>query len=480
MNKILYISVIVIFTIIVLYLCCYKQKNKQHNKQYNKQINKNINKKNKNISKDKLLDKKQKNNIGGSLFDLFESDNTDVSNNPGTTRTSISNNYAISENTPSNKVDYENMKKVRHIQMDFSKEMLNDNVILNPFPLEKQELNKTFNYNHFQIEFTINRDNKMVCDLDGGIMTIASNKDNFHNLIFYIKKTEFIIGKAGYNTHLSINLNKVNTSTMIKFTIQYKNPYVNVHVKTLNKKGEINQGYIDYLGNLSPYTNDNFRLYLYPLVHSWCILGTTSLLIDKEYKTLSGIFSSQSTSISNIILSHKKRDLVEKINNKNISNKIFNRTDVNFKNIFVMEITLKNNNVNKNAILLNCITNTNKYFEVHKMNNNIKFILYDNIGDYTIEIPNTDNINNITVKGYNSSKNTYKIQLDFNVDSDGNEYQSQKIHLKWDKIIEAFRYIKKELNKDIHAKFLYTLCTSVLIKDLIVFEENKDAVKGVS
>ena len=395
MNKILYISVIVIFTIIVLYLCCYKQKNKQHNKQYNKQINKNINKKNKTIGKDKLLDKKQKNNIGGSLFDLFESDNTDVSNNPGTTRTSISNNYAISENTPSNKVDYENMKKVRHIQMDFSKEMLNDNVILNPFPLEKQELNKTFNYNHFQIEFTINRDNKMVCDLDGGIMTIASNKDNFHNLIFYIKKTEFIIGKAGYNTHLSINLNKVNTSTMIKFTIQYKNPYVNVHVKTLNKKGEINQGYIDYLGNLSPYTNDNFRLYLYPLVHSWCILGTTSLLIDKEYKTLSGIFSSQSTSISNIILSHKKRDLVEKINNKNISNKIFNRTDVNFKNIFVMEITLKNNNVNKNAILLNCITNTNKYFEVHKMNNNIKFILYDNIGDYTIEIPNTDNINNI-------------------------------------------------------------------------------------
>ena len=51
------------------------------------------------------------------------------------------------------------------------------------------------------------------------------------------------------------------------------------------------------------------------------------------------------------------------------------------------------------------------------------------------------------------------------MDSDGNEYQSQKIHLKWDKIIEAFRYIKKELNKDIHAKFLYTLCTSVLIKD---------------
>ena len=36
---------------------------------------------------------------------------------------------------------------------------------------------------------------------------------------------------------------------------------------------------------------------------------------------------------------------------------------------------------------------------------------------------NTDNINNITVKGYNSFKKTYKIQLDFNVDSDGNEYK---------------------------------------------------------
>ena len=78
---------------------------------------------------------------------------------------------------------------------------------------------------------------------------------------------------------------------------------------------------------------------------------------------------------------------------------------------------------------------------------------------------NTDNIKNIIVKGYNSSKKTYKIQLDFNADDDGQECQSQKIHLKWDQIVEAFRHIKKELNKDIHAKFLYTLCTSVLIKD---------------
>ena len=38
----------------------------------------------------------------------------------------------------------------------------------------------------------------MVVDLDGGILTIGLNKENFHNLIFYIKKTEFIIGKKGY------------------------------------------------------------------------------------------------------------------------------------------------------------------------------------------------------------------------------------------------------------------------------------------
>ena len=74
---------------------------------------------------------------------------------------------------------------------------------------------------------------------------------------------------------------------------------------------------------------------------------------------------------------------------------------------------------------------------------------------------NTDNIKNITIKGYNSSKKTYKILLEFNDE----ECQSQKIHFKWDKIINAFPYIKKELNKDIHDKFLYTMCTSVLIKD---------------
>ena len=66
------------------------------------------------------------------------------------------------------------------------------------------------------------------------------------------------------------------------------------------------------------------------------------------------------------------------------------------KNIFIVDMKLVNNNINKNGILLNCFTNTNKSIEIHKINNNIKFILYDNIGnDYTITVPNSDNIETI-------------------------------------------------------------------------------------
>ena len=78
---------------------------------------------------------------------------------------------------------------------------------------------------------------------------------------------------------------------------------------------------------------------------------------------------------------------------------------------------------------------------------------------------NTDNIKHITVKGYDSSEKTYKLQLDFEKDADGRHVQKSKNILKWTKIIKAFRHIKKELNKDIYAKLLYTLCTSIIIKD---------------
>jgi hypothetical protein len=78
---------------------------------------------------------------------------------------------------------------------------------------------------------------------------------------------------------------------------------------------------------------------------------------------------------------------------------------------------------------------------------------------------NTDNIKDIVVRGYNSSEKTYKLQLDFETNADDDDVQIQKIHLKWDKVVKAFRHIKKELNEDIYAKLIYTLCTSIVIKD---------------
>ena len=77
---------------------------------------------------------------------------------------------------------------------------------------------------------------------------------------------------------------------------------------------------------------------------------------------------------------------------------------------------------------------------------------------------NTDNIESLTVKGYNSNTNLFKIKIDFK-EIDGNKPESQKIHLKWDDVISAFKNIKKELNKDIYKKLIYSLCTSIVIKD---------------
>ena len=77
---------------------------------------------------------------------------------------------------------------------------------------------------------------------------------------------------------------------------------------------------------------------------------------------------------------------------------------------------------------------------------------------------NTDNIESLTVKGFNNSTNLFKIKIDFK-EIEGNKPESQKIHLKWDNIMNAFKNIKKELNKDIYRKLIYSLCTSIVIKD---------------
>ena len=76
---------------------------------------------------------------------------------------------------------------------------------------------------------------------------------------------------------------------MITFTIQYKNPYINVYIKASDINDEITEGYIDYQGNLNPYSNDNFRLYLHQFLYSWCILGSTDTLIYDTYSSYTGI-----------------------------------------------------------------------------------------------------------------------------------------------------------------------------------------------
>lgn len=77
---------------------------------------------------------------------------------------------------------------------------------------------------------------------------------------------------------------------------------------------------------------------------------------------------------------------------------------------------------------------------------------------------NTDNIANLSIVGYNTSTKVYKIRIDFKEDN-GVKPESQKIYLNWNDIICSFKYVKKELNKDIYNKLIYSLCTSILIKD---------------
>jgi hypothetical protein len=78
---------------------------------------------------------------------------------------------------------------------------------------------------------------------------------------------------------------------------------------------------------------------------------------------------------------------------------------------------------------------------------------------------NSDNIKSLTVRGYNRATKLFKLKIDFNEDDSGNTPQSQKIDLDWNNIIAAFKHVKKELNNDIYRKLIYTLCTSIVVKD---------------
>ena len=90
---------------------------------------------------------------------------------------------------------------------------------------------------------------------------------------------------------------------------------------------------------------------------------------------------------------------------------------------------------------------------------------------------NIDNIKTITITGYNKKDNMYKIQLGLN-DVDGDEIRSQQLYIGWNEIYASFKYIKKELNKDIYSKLVYTLCTSIVIQDE-QYKSTKEFLAGV-
>lgn len=90
---------------------------------------------------------------------------------------------------------------------------------------------------------------------------------------------------------------------------------------------------------------------------------------------------------------------------------------------------------------------------------------------------NIDNIQNISIIGFNKKDNMYKIQLDFN-DVDDEKIRSQKLYLGWDEIFDSFKHIKKELNTDIYSKLRYTLCSSIVIKD-DQYKSTKEFLNGV-
>lgn len=90
---------------------------------------------------------------------------------------------------------------------------------------------------------------------------------------------------------------------------------------------------------------------------------------------------------------------------------------------------------------------------------------------------NIDNIKAITITGYNKKDSMYKIQLKFN-DVDGDEIHGQEICIGWNEIYASFKYIKRELNKDIYYKLIYTMCTSIIIQDE-QYKSTKEFLVGI-
>ena len=236
-------------------------------------------------------------------------------------------------------------------------------------------IDNKFNYNSFQLHFSINRAMSMITDLEGGILTFGSTTTNFHNFFIYLRKKELIVGLLGYNTHVSINLDKIKTASNIQIKLLYNNPYLNVHITT-----DTISGYIDYLGNINKKINKNFRLYLHPFYNSWCSIGTSSFIVNEiNFSAAKALLPEVGTSINNILLLHNKREMKEIVNESiDFNTKNYNNLNISSGNIIIMNLELTYSDANSSLVKL--FTNKKDSIELIKTNKSeIKLILnYDN------------------------------------------------------------------------------------------------------
>ena len=221
----------------------------------------------------------------------------------------------------------------------------------------------------------------MVIDLEGGILTLGPNNSNYHNLFIYLRQNELMIGLMGYNTNISINLQKIKSAVTIHFRFIYKNPYLNIFVNAIDNEEQSTSGYLDYLGNISNKMNTNFRLYLHPFLNSWCSLGTVNFIKMKEeiieqnkkglkpnLSSAEGILNQEETTLSNLKISHKKRDLKELYDMKNIEALQNFSLNYNIKNTIVFDFTLNTNNIDRDGTLIRMDLANSNYLELQKIN----------------------------------------------------------------------------------------------------------------
>ena len=269
-----------------------------------------------------------------------------------------------------------------------------------------------FNYNEFELSFNINRIKLMITDLDGGILTMGTNKANYHNVFIYLKNTELIVGLMGYNTHISINLHKIKNSVSMYFRFNYKNPYLNVYVLSMDTNKNITKGYLDYLGNISDKMNTDFRLFLHPFLNSWCSIGTVNFIktSTNENPTLlsaTGILNANETTMSNLKLSHTKRNKIEIFKDTNISGMVNINTTHNIKNIILFNLKL--NDGDSGGKLIGIYTKIVDGLELHReiINRDDK-----NVDKYIIlSLIYDDNIIDLIKIKYNKTIDTCYIEL---------------------------------------------------------------------